>query len=75
MIAPGNGGRQCSTHSGWIARRSGNAYAQELEEEEGRDIPDSSTFLALDAFAVLVVSSLIVLGLWKVEELIVKAIW
>ena len=50
-------------------------HAQELEEEEGRDIPDSFTFLALDAFAVLVVSSLIVLGLWKVEELIVKAIW
>ena len=49
--------------------------ARELEEEDGRDLPDSFTFLALDAFAVVCASVLVVLGLWKVEELIVDLIW
>ena len=46
-----------------------------IEGEGVRDLPDSFTFLALDAFSVLVASSLVVLGRWKLEELIVKAIW
>jgi hypothetical protein len=50
-------------------------HARELEEEDGQDLPDSFTFLALDAFGALVASSLIVLGLRKLEELIVGAIW
>ena len=50
-------------------------HARDLEEEEGRDLPDSFVFLALDAFGLLVAASLIVLGLWKLQELIVRAIW
>jgi hypothetical protein len=46
-----------------------------VEEEGVRDLPDSITFLALDAFGVLVASAMVVLGLWKLEELIVRAIW
>ena len=49
-------------------------HAGELEEEDGQDLPDSFTFLALDAFAMLVASLLIVLVRWKIVELIVRAI-
>jgi hypothetical protein len=33
------------------------------------------TFLAIDAFGVLLGSSLVALALWKLEKLIVRAIW
>ncbi len=46
-----------------------------VEEEGVRDLPDSITFLALDAFGVLLASSLVVLGLWKVEQLVAGLFW
>ena len=46
-----------------------------VDEERGRDLPDSFVFRALNAFAVLLVCVLIVLGLWKLEELLVALIW
>jgi hypothetical protein len=44
------------------------------DEEGGRDLPDSGVFAFLDAFTVLGISALVVVGLWKLKGAVVAAI-
>jgi hypothetical protein len=44
------------------------------DEEGGRDLPDTFVFVFLDAFTVLGISALVVVGLWRLKDAVVAAI-